>query len=117
MFINFWDISNVEALLSHTQNYDSTFEMTSFGATKIIRDNLMPTFKVKTSTKLSHVYINLNHKVFDTFINSNNFKKMYRFRVKFITSWFVVAIPGHQFLQIYFIGMKIVNWINVVQLF
>ena len=40
VFINFWDISNVEALLSHTQNYNSTFEMTSFGATKIIRDYL-----------------------------------------------------------------------------
>ena len=69
VFINFWDISNVEALLSHTQNCNSTFEMTSFGATKIIRDNFMPTFKVNNSTKLSHVYINLNHKVFDTFKN------------------------------------------------
>lgn len=53
--------------LSHIQQYNSAFQMTSFGATKIIRDNFMPTFKVNTSTGLSHVYINLNHKVFDSF--------------------------------------------------
>ena len=29
---------------------------------------------------------------------------MYRFRAKLITSWFVVVIPDHQFLQINFIG-------------
>lgn len=32
--------------LSHIQQYNSAFQMTSFGATKIIRDNFMPTFKV-----------------------------------------------------------------------
>lgn len=36
--------------LSHIQQYNSAFQMTSFGATKIIRDNFMPTFKVNTST-------------------------------------------------------------------
>lgn len=56
--------------LSHIQQYNSAFQMTSFGATKIIKDNFMPTFKVNTSTGLSHVYINLNHKLFDSFKNS-----------------------------------------------
>lgn len=55
--------------LSQIQQYNSAFQMTSFGATKIIRDNFMPTFKVNTSTGLSHVYNNLNHKVFDSFKN------------------------------------------------
>lgn len=34
--------------LQHIQSYNSCFQMTSFGATKIIRDNFMPTFKVIT---------------------------------------------------------------------
>lgn len=33
--------------LSHIQQYNSAFQMTSFGATKIIRDNFMPTFKIQ----------------------------------------------------------------------
>lgn len=33
--------------LSHIQEYNSAFQMTSFGATKIVRDNFMPTFKVR----------------------------------------------------------------------
>lgn len=32
--------------LTNIQTYNSSFQMTSFGATNIIRDNFMPTFKV-----------------------------------------------------------------------
>lgn len=32
--------------LSHIRKYNAAFQMTSFGATKIVRDNFMPTFKV-----------------------------------------------------------------------
>lgn len=32
--------------LSHIQEYNTPFQMTSFGATKVIRDSFMPTFKV-----------------------------------------------------------------------
>ncbi|XP_018792467.1 PREDICTED: uncharacterized protein LOC108971093 [Bactrocera latifrons] len=32
-------------ILTHIQQYNNCFQMTSFGATKVIRDNFMPTFK------------------------------------------------------------------------
>lgn len=32
--------------LTHIQQYNNCFQMTSFGATKVIRHNFMPTFKV-----------------------------------------------------------------------
>jgi hypothetical protein len=32
--------------LTHIQQYNNCFQMTSFGATKVIQDNFMPTFKV-----------------------------------------------------------------------
>nr|XP_036217945.1 uncharacterized protein LOC118680754 [Bactrocera oleae] len=43
--IYFWNIST--ALVSHIQQYNSTFQMTSFGANKMIGDNFMPTFKIQ----------------------------------------------------------------------
>ncbi|XP_041448583.1 uncharacterized protein LOC111068967 isoform X2 [Drosophila obscura] len=33
--------------LNNIRNYNSSFQMTSFGATNIIRDNFMPTFKIQ----------------------------------------------------------------------
>lgn len=36
--------------LTNIQQYNSCFQMTSFGATKVIRDNFMPTFKVSNET-------------------------------------------------------------------
>lgn len=33
-------------LLTQIQNYNNCFQMTSFGATNVVRDNFMPTFKV-----------------------------------------------------------------------
>ncbi|XP_036321962.1 uncharacterized protein LOC118735980 [Rhagoletis pomonella] len=38
---------NSKHFLSHIQQYNSAFQMTSFGATNIIRDNFMPTFKIQ----------------------------------------------------------------------
>jgi hypothetical protein len=32
--------------LTNIQKYNSCFQMTSFGATHVVRDNFMPTFKV-----------------------------------------------------------------------
>lgn len=40
--------------LTNIQSYNSCFQMTSFGATNIIRDNFMPTFKVISSLGLSN---------------------------------------------------------------
>lgn len=37
---------NSSHFLKNIQKYNSCFQMTSFGATNIIRDNFMPTFKV-----------------------------------------------------------------------
>lgn len=49
-----------QQFLSHIQQYNSAFQMTSFGATKIIVDNFLPPFNINTTTGLSHVYINPN---------------------------------------------------------
>lgn len=41
--------------LANIQAYNSCFQMTSFGASNIIRDNFMPTFKVISRHDISHV--------------------------------------------------------------
>ncbi|XP_017470385.1 PREDICTED: uncharacterized protein LOC108362062 [Rhagoletis zephyria] len=60
--------------LDHIQMYNSCFQMTSFGATNIIRDNFMPTFKIQ-----GQIY----HK---------------------IGSLLPFPDANYQFLQIYFLG-------------
>ncbi|XP_039969017.1 uncharacterized protein LOC126764705 [Bactrocera neohumeralis] len=60
--------------LQNIQAYNSCFQMTSFGATKIIRDSFMPTFKIQ-----GQIY----HRV---------------------GSLIPFADADYQFLQIYFIG-------------
>ncbi|XP_043645231.1 uncharacterized protein LOC122614676 [Drosophila teissieri] len=40
-------VSTSTHFLSHIQEYNASFQMTSFGATKIVRDNFMPTFKIQ----------------------------------------------------------------------
>lgn len=40
--------SDSKHFLTNIQQYNNCFQMTSFGATKVIRDNFMPTFKVST---------------------------------------------------------------------
>jgi hypothetical protein len=34
-------------MLTHIQQYNNCFQMTSFGATKFIQENVMPTFKIQ----------------------------------------------------------------------
>lgn len=46
--------SSSKHFLSKIQTYNSCFQMTSFGATKIVTDNFMPTFKVITSFGISN---------------------------------------------------------------
>jgi hypothetical protein len=41
--------SGSKHLLANIQKYNSCFQMTSFGATHIVQDNFMPTFKVITT--------------------------------------------------------------------
>lgn len=97
--------------LSHIQEYNAAFQMTSFGATKIVRDNFMPTFKVISSYGISNENGAQTSQYFDVFKNSD------------LTSYYIlqtIQIQGqiyhragsllpfpdadHQFLQIYFIG-------------
>jgi hypothetical protein len=35
-------------VLIHIQQYNNSFQMTSFGATKVIQENFMPTFKIQS---------------------------------------------------------------------
>lgn len=69
--------------LKNIQIYNSSFQMTSFGATNIIRDNLMPIFKVIFDHDLSsdgglfHIY--------DTIFFRYCMISLYRFKAKFIT--------------------------------
>lgn len=60
-----------EHFLKQIQKYNSCFQMTSFGATNVIRNNFMPTFKV-IATQSS----------FTSFVTSRFF--ISRFKVKFI---------------------------------
>lgn len=55
--------------LSRISEYNSAFQMTSFGATKIVRDNFMPTFKVITSCGISYGNCDLHNKYFHVFKN------------------------------------------------
>ena len=41
------DTSQSKHFLANIRKYNSCFQMTSFGATEIVRDNYMPTFKVQ----------------------------------------------------------------------
>lgn len=43
--------------LTHIQQYNNCFQMTSFGATKVIRDNFMPTFKVSKHNNGKQFYL------------------------------------------------------------
>ena len=41
--------------LTDIQEYNNCFPMTSFGATKIIQENFMPTFKIQG--QIYHIYV------------------------------------------------------------
>jgi hypothetical protein len=57
--------------LFHIQEYNTPFQMTSFGATKVIRDSFMPTFKVIISYGISFEKCNLTSNYFDIFTSRN----------------------------------------------
>ncbi|XP_049308530.1 uncharacterized protein LOC125777487 [Bactrocera dorsalis] len=78
--------------LQNIQAYNSCFQMTSFGATKIIRDPFMPTFKVITLHGISS-------ETFDIFILQIQGQIYHR-----AGSLIPFVDADYQFLQIYFIG-------------
>lgn len=97
--------------LSHILEYNAPFQMTSFGATKVIRENFMPTFKVITSYGLSFEKCNLTSNYFDVFLNSdltsNCISHMLQIQGQiYHKAGSLLPFPDAEpaFLQIYFIG-------------
>lgn len=103
--------------LKNIQLYNNAFQMTSFGATQIIRDRYMPTFKVnqEKSTYKQQIHNNDSDKENENDIemecdsaNSNAQTKM-TLQIKgqiYHQAGSLLPLPDadHQFLQIYFIG-------------
>lgn len=96
--------------LTHIQEYNSSFQMTSFGATEIIRDTFMPTFKVISSYGISNATYNSNNNpIFGENYDRNSHYITNMFQIKgqvYHLSGSLLPFPDadHQFLQIYFIG-------------
>lgn len=98
--------------LLNIQKYNSCFQMTSFGATNIIRDGFMPTFKVITSLGMTDIRFNLCAvPVFDVFRNSDTLSPYISQTLQIQGQLYhragsLLPFPDgdHQFLQIYFIG-------------
>lgn len=96
----------------HIQSYNACFQMTSFGASNIIRDSYMPTFKVISSIGICDIpYTLSNDKIFEVFLNSD--PSLYNIAYTIQIQGQVYHRAGsllpfddadHQFLQIYFIG-------------
>lgn len=98
--------------LKKIRSYNSAFQMTSFGATNIIRDNFMLTFKVITSNGISTAQIDMrNEKTFNVFKNSDPSSNYIAYTLQIqgqvyhrTGSLLPFVDAEHQFLQIYFIG-------------
>ncbi|XP_053945168.1 uncharacterized protein LOC128854792 isoform X2 [Anastrepha ludens] len=98
--------------LLNIKKYNSCFQMTSFGATNIIRDGFMPTFKVITSFGIINIIFNLCAvPVFDVFKNSDPLSTYISRTLQiqgqiYHRAGSLLPFPDgdHQFLQIYFIG-------------
>lgn len=94
--------------LANIQKYNSCFQMTSFGATHIIRDNFMPTFKVISSNGI----LNINNTTFseiftDSYSQYENFTVTLQIQGQLYHqagSLLPFQDASYQFLQIYFIG-------------
>lgn len=102
--------------LGNIQSYNSCFQMTSFGATNIIRDGYMPTFKVN----LMHETENLNCicvvrdvcDVCSCFHGNDSINECKNVSITQIQgqvyhqvgSLLPFSTDGHKFLQIYFLG-------------
>lgn len=89
--------------LNNIRRYNSCFQMTSFGATKIISENFMPTFKVMCSYDATNA-------VTGDFV-TNAFKENIISTLQiqgqiYHRAGSLLPLPDsdHQFLQIYFIG-------------
>lgn len=98
--------------LNNIQKYNSCFQMTSFGATNIIRDQFMPTFKVITSCGVTDNTFDLKfNKIFNIFQNSDRSSTYICMQLQIqgqiyhrTGSLLPFADANYQFLQIYFIG-------------
>lgn len=87
--------------LSNIQSYNSCFQMTSFGATNIIRDNYMPTFKVISKHNINYEYFDEN-----TSFDCENFDIQQIQGQVYHRLGSLLPFPdqSYQFLQIYFVG-------------
>lgn len=97
--------------MNYIQEYNSSFQMTSFGATKIIRDNFMPTFKVITSCGISNCSVDLSNNIYNVFKDSDLTSNYIAYTLQiqgqiYHRAGALLPFPdaNHQFLQIYFIG-------------
>lgn len=96
--------------LKNISSYNACFQMTSFGATKVIRDAM--TFKVISSQGISNVLYNATKdKIFNVFRNSDPNSPYIAYTIQIqgqlyhrAGSLLPFADGDHQFLQIYFIG-------------
>lgn len=90
--------------LDKIQTYNSAFQMTSFGATEIVRDNFMPTFKVITADGISNGLTDSEKRfLFETTETNSNFQikgQVYHS----IGSLLPMPDEKYKFLQIYFLG-------------
>lgn len=97
--------SRSKHFLKNIQAYNSCFQMTSFGATNIIRDNYMPTFKVISK----HDHSNVDIYVDDIYTNpvseilSSTIQIQGQVYHK-IGSSLPCPNSNYQFLRIYFVG-------------
>lgn len=96
-------VSGISPQLKHflekIQTYNSCFQMTSFGATNIIRNNFMPTFKVNSET--NNINFNTNVDSYKTNPDPIQIQGQIYYRVGSLLPF---LDANYQFLQIYFIG-------------
>lgn len=94
--------NNSKHFLANIQKYNNCFQMTSFGATHIIHDNFMPTFKVL----YQNIFYNIQvcTKIYISEIINGQIFKNYRYKDKFITYW------GHCYHYL----MQIINFYKFI---
>lgn len=97
--------------LKNISRYNSCFQMTSFGATTIVQDNFMPTFKVISTCGMNNIHVKeFNKTVVDLYTMpdcSAYFHQLLQIQGQVYHragSLLPIADADHQFLQIYFMG-------------
>lgn len=97
--------------LDNIQMYNSCFQMTSFGATNVIKDNFMPTFKVISASGISNEIIERNSQICEIFTSADHSSQYFASTLQIqgqiyhkIGSLLPFPDANHQFLQIYFLG-------------